>query len=215
MADPENQTIPIAPAGAKSDGQPYTTITPFTKPKHQKTNKSLVYILATIVFISTIFLIFASVFLRVDNPHLRIRTVSIQNFELTNTNNTNSTSHTINMINITMLTEITVDNGNFGRFVFDNCAAVLLYGNATIGGGYVSGGRVGAKNTRSIGVVMRVGYENLNVSSGMDVMEVVSYAKMKGRVHVMKIVDRKKTIEMNCTVSFNLTNRSFVSSLCR
>lgn len=109
------------------------------------------------------------------------------------------------------MTEVTLNNENFGRYVYDDCNAVLLYGNVTIGGGEVSGGRVGAKTTRLISVVMRIGSEELNLSrSDVEVMEIRSFARMSGRVHVTKLVDRRKTIEMNCTISLNLTSRSFI-----
>ncbi|KAK9059304.1 hypothetical protein SSX86_021923 [Deinandra increscens subsp. villosa] len=215
MADPESHTSPLAPAGEKSDEQPSTTIALYRRRKHQETSKTIVYVLAAAVFLSTIFLIIASVFLRAVNPQLRLRTVTIQNFQYEITNSTNSTSS----LNITMLTEVTLNNKNFGRYVFENCNAVVLHGNSTIGGGFISGGRVGAKKTRSISVVMEIGSGNLNLSrSGSDstdqVMEIRSYAKMTGRVHVTKLVNRRKTIEMNCTINLNLTSRSFMNLLC-
>ncbi|KAD4178391.1 hypothetical protein R6Q59_021982 [Mikania micrantha] len=210
MADPESQMRPLAPDGVRSDEPPSTTTAVFRKPKHQESSKALVYILATIVFLSTIFLIIASVFLRVVSPKLRLRTVSIQDFQYENTNSTS--------LNITMLTEFTVNNQNFGRYVFENCNAVVVYGNSTIGNGVVSGGRVGAKKMKSISVVMQIRSQNLNFSSDasdrMEVMQITSYAKMTGRVHVTKIVDRRKTIEMNCLMNLNLTSRSFMDPLC-
>ncbi|KAI3689810.1 hypothetical protein L2E82_47780 [Cichorium intybus] len=210
MADPESQTMRLAPAGERSDEQPFTNTAIFTKPKYQESSKCLVYVLAAVVFHGTIFLIFGSVFLRVNNPKLRLSTVSIRNFEHANTNSTS--------LNITMSAEVTVKNENFGRYDFDNCNAVILYGNSTIGGGDIPGGRVGARNTKPISVTMQIRSENLNFSgSGSDgtgLMEIISYAKMTGRVHVLKIVDRRKTIEMNCTMNLNLTSRSISDSIC-
>ncbi|KAI3804459.1 hypothetical protein L1987_26009 [Smallanthus sonchifolius] len=207
MADPESQMSPLAPAGVKSDEQLLTTTAIFSKRKHQKSNKSLVYVLAAIVFLGTIFLILASIFLRVVNPKLRLSTVSIQNFQYEKTNSTS--------LNITMFTEVTVNNQNFGRYVFENCNAVVLYGNSTIGGGDISGGRVGAKNTKSISVIMQIRSVNLSFSSNStELMKIRSFARMTGRVHVTKLVDRRKTIEMNCTINLNLTSRSFMDPLC-
>ncbi|KAK1430621.1 hypothetical protein QVD17_13485 [Tagetes erecta] len=210
MADPESQTTPFAPSGVRSDDEPpYTTTGVYIKPKHQQTSKLLVHILTTIVILSSLFLILASIFLRVDNPKLQLNTVSIQNFNYENSNTTS--------LNVTMLTEVTVNNRNFGRYVFDDCNAVLLYGNVTIGGGGISGGRVGAKRTKLISVEMRIGSEDLNLSrtggDDMELMEIRSFARMTGRVHVTKLVDRRKTIEMNCTISLNLTSRSFMDPI--
>ncbi|XP_076887471.1 late embryogenesis abundant protein At1g64065-like [Bidens hawaiensis] len=208
MEDPESQTTRLTQPGPRShDQQPYTTtMTPY-KHHHQETNKTLVYILSTIVIISSILLLLSSIFLRVENPKLRLHTLSIQTFQLSTTNSTTS-------LNITMSTNLTLNNRNFGRYVFENCNMVLLYGNDTIGGGLISSGRVGVKRTASIGVVLRVSYGNLTVGNTTDVMEIVSYARMTGRVHVTKLVDRRRTIEMNCTISLNSTSRSFISSQC-
>ncbi|KAI3691814.1 hypothetical protein L6452_31616 [Arctium lappa] len=210
MADPESQMSPFRPAGVRSDEPPSTIAGKFNKQKHQESSKFLVYVLATVVFLGTIFLIIASVFLRVNNPKLRLSSVSIQTFQY----DQNSTS-----LNITMFAEATVDNENFGRYVFENCIAVVLYGNSTIGGGEISGGRVGSRKIKSIDVVMRLRSDNLNFSSGGDdsheLVEIRSYAKMTGRVHVLTIVDRRKTIEMNCTMNLDLRSRSIMHSLCR
>ncbi|KAL7596542.1 hypothetical protein Lser_V15G30341 [Lactuca serriola] len=210
MADLESQSMRLAPAGVKSDEQPSTTTAIFRKPKYQESSKCIVYVLAAIVFLGTLFLIFGTVFLRVNNPKLRLRTVSIQNFQYENTNSTS--------LNITMLTEVTIDNENFGRYDFENCNAIILYGNSTIGGGVISGGRVGARNIKPVSVTMQIRSENLNISgSGSDsteLMEIISYAKMTGRVHALTIVDRRKTIEMNCTMTLNLRSRSITHPLC-
>ncbi|XP_024996856.1 uncharacterized protein LOC112529718 [Cynara cardunculus var. scolymus] len=210
MADPESQMSPFRPAGIRSDEPPFTSTGKFTKQKHQESSKLLVYVLAAVVFLGTVFLMIASVFLRVNNPKLRLSSPSIQNFQY----DQNSTS-----LNITMSAKVTVDNENFGRYVFENCDAVVLYGNSTIGGGEISGGRVGARETKSIDVAMQLRWENLNFSNGgtdtNELIEIRSYAKMTGRVHVMTIVDRRKTIEMNCTMNLNLNSRSIMHSLCR
>ncbi|XP_076953270.1 late embryogenesis abundant protein At1g64065-like [Bidens hawaiensis] len=211
MEDPESQTTRLTQPGPRSHDQPSqpytTTMTPY-KHHHQETSKTLVYILSIIVIISSILLLLSSIFLRVENPKLRLHTLSIQTFQLSTTNSTTTS------LNITMSTNLTLNNRNFGRYVFENCNMVLLYGNDTIGGGLISGGRVGAKRTKTIGVVLQVSYGNLTVGNTTDVMEIVSYARMTGRVHVTKLVDRRRTIEMNCTVSLNLTSESFISSLC-
>nr|XP_043630843.1 late embryogenesis abundant protein At1g64065 [Erigeron canadensis] len=219
MADPESQNRPLAPPSVpKSNDELYAAgITPFKKRKHEESSKCLVYLLAAVVFAGVIFLIFGSVFLRVVNPKLRLTSVEIQNFQSGATNTSQS-------LNVTMLTRVTVINGNFGRYDFENCNAVVLYRGVTIGSGDVSGGKVGARTRESMSVTMRIGTENLNVtdssifnnnnSSNTEVVEISSYAKMTGRVRVMKIVDRRKTIEMNCTMELNLVRRSVRISLC-
>lgn len=208
MADQESQTTPFAPAVVKSDQQPYTGGAIYTRRKYKQSNKTPVYLLAAVVISGSIFLLFASIFLRTVNPKLRQHIISIQNFNYENTNSTSS-------LNITMLTEVTVNNKNFGRYNFDNCNAVVLYGNGTIGGGGISGGTVGSRKSKSIRVTTRIGSDYLNLSSSSDLMEVTSFAKMTGRVHVMKIVNRRKSIELNCTMNLNLTSRSIVDSICR
>ncbi|XP_071730703.1 late embryogenesis abundant protein At1g64065-like [Rutidosis leptorrhynchoides] len=210
MADPESQMTPLAPAVVKSDEIAYTATAKLHKSKHQKSSKFLVYVLAVIVSLGTIFLIISSVFLRVINPKLRITSVSIQNLQYDNANSTSSP------LNITMLTDVTVINRNFGSYEFEHCNAVVLGRIGTTGGGTISGGLVGGRTSKSMSTVIRIRSENLNVSNGdrTDVMEIRNYALMTGRVRVWKIVNRRKTIEMNCTVNVNLISRLVIDTLC-
>ena len=55
-----------------------------------------------------------------------------------------------------MYAMVTVDNKNYGRYVFESCTAVDLYGNSTIGRGEISGGVVEAIEKKSIGILMLI-----------------------------------------------------------
>ncbi|KAF1875201.1 hypothetical protein Lal_00007817 [Lupinus albus] len=41
-----------------------------------------------------------------------------------------------------------------------------------------------------------------------------SYAKLSGTVHLMKIVNKRKTIEMDCILNLNFTSHSIHHSRC-
>ncbi|PWA52663.1 hypothetical protein CTI12_AA451270 [Artemisia annua] len=160
---------------------------------HKKASKSPVYILASIVLISLILLITFSVILRVTSPNLN----------LTITNVTSSSS-----LNVTMSTELTISNRNYGPYSYEKCKGVIFHNDVMIGGGDVSGGVVGARSRKSVSIAMS--FE----SNETDLVEVFVFVKMSGRVRVLKVRNRAKTVEMNCTVRFDVTRRFVTSSLC-
>lgn len=55
-----------------------------------------------------------------------------------------------------------------------------------------------------------------NLSSDMNdnVLELTSSAQLRGRVHLIKIVKRRLTSVMNCTMSIDLSNRRVQNLIC-
>ncbi|KAJ9550648.1 hypothetical protein OSB04_014693 [Centaurea solstitialis] len=204
MADPESQTPACRPAGVKSYEQLFSSTTSRKLAKQKHDEKMFFYaanVLLVVILLCTFSVIIGAIF-EVNNPKLRLSSTSIQNLQY----DWNSTS-----LNITISEKVIVHNeDNYGPYVFEDCTAVAMYGNSTIGRGEISGGRVEAMSNKSINVVMRLRSEGLNFS---EVMEIRSYAKMTGRVK--KTVDRRKTIEMNCMMNLNLNRSSITDLLCR
>ncbi|KAK9277146.1 hypothetical protein L1049_006685 [Liquidambar formosana] len=181
--------------------------------RHKKSNKCLVYILAGIVIQSIILLSFASVVLRVTTPAVKLRWVAVKNLKYDSTTPSSS-------LNATLIAEVTVKNRNFGRFEFENSTASFTYGDMKLGDMKIGTGRVKARETNRVNVTAEVRSnglpDNMNLSSdiGSGTLELRSYAKLSGRVLVMKIVKKRETPEMNCNMTLNLSRGEIQDLLC-
>ncbi|GKC88000.1 hypothetical protein Tco_1148649 [Tanacetum coccineum] len=114
-------------------------------------------------------------------------------------------------LNVTLLTDLTISNRNYGPYTYEKCRGVIFHKDVPIGGGDVSGGRVGARSRKSVHVSMSFHSKMLNNTK---LIEVFVFVKKSGRVRVMNVRNRAKTVEMNCTVRIDLTRKSVTSLLC-
>ncbi|MCD9643697.1 hypothetical protein HAX54_031353 [Datura stramonium] len=220
----DSHIIPLAPPRAypKSDQWPNLSkpinLHDNNKKKNRKSSKCFVYLLSTIVLLSIVALIFSMIFFRFKSPSFEIGLIEVQNLRFTNS--TNSSSFTM-----TMGAQIIVDNENFGRIKFqDSSMSVFMYDNVTIGFANVNVGGVGARKSKRIGISLQVKANdqllnhsyNGNLSSDINsrMVKLTSFAELRGKVKVMKIVSKYKTSEMNCTMNLNLTSQAIQDLLC-
>ncbi|KAJ9173667.1 hypothetical protein P3X46_016780 [Hevea brasiliensis] len=204
MAEDNQAVVPLAPLKFYPRSDEEFAFKPI-KPRQDKRSKCLVYVLAGIVFLSVVFLVIALV-MRPRTPDLGLSLVSVKNLVYTN-NNASFPS-----FNMTIQAEFTIDNPNFGQFVFENATASVLYRGKTVGEAKIGGGRVSAKETEKIKVKVDVrSYRLSDVDnySKDGILKLSSYANFSGRVQLWKIVKKRKTASINCSMSFNLTSPAF------
>lgn len=182
----------------------------------QKSSKCLVYILIIVVFHSIILFVFRLIVLPFKSPKVHISHITIQNlrYEIAS----------LASLNTTMVAEIQVYNKNFGPFKFQNSSTTLLYRNITIGVANIYEGRVEGRERKRMNMSLQVRANkllsdyNLNLSSDIDsglVKYSSDHAKLKGEVRLLKIIKQRRTAEMNCTMSLNLTSQEVQDLLCQ
>lgn len=210
----DNQFLPLAPV--KLYGKSDEEFGMFTKPKAsrpQRSSKCLVYFLAGLVILGAVTLVFAFAVLRVETPDVELRSVAVRNLR-------HGTSPSPSF-NVTLTAEVSVENKNFGAFDFENGTARVLYENMAVGEKNISGAHVEARKTKMVNFTLDVRSERLSndknlsagISSGM--VNLTTYAHLTGKVRVLKIVRRRKTANINCTMTLNLTNASVQDLVCR
>ncbi|XP_022862930.1 late embryogenesis abundant protein At1g64065-like [Olea europaea var. sylvestris] len=179
----------------------------------QKSSKCLVYILIIVLFHSIILFVFRLIVLPFKSPKVHISHITIQNLIAP-----------LASLNTTMVAEIQVYNKNFGPFKFQNSSTTLLYRNITIGVANIYEGRVEGRERKRMNMSLQVRANkllsdyNLNLSSDIDsglVKYLSGHAKLKGEVRLLKIIKRRRTAEMNCTMSLNLTSQEVQDLLCQ
>ncbi|KAK9276179.1 hypothetical protein L1049_005710 [Liquidambar formosana] len=171
--------------------------------KNMQNRKCYAYIIAGVVFQTIIILVFALTVMRIKTPSVRLRAVTVQNLHY----NASATSPYFNM---TLIAEIAVKNKNFGHFRFDNSTASVTYGGTTVGDGELLKGRTSARKTKRVNVTMDVSSNGFSDSTELSnelnsgILRLSSQANLRGKVTLMKVMKKRKTTKMNCTMSVDL-----------
>ncbi|XVF52995.1 hypothetical protein PTKIN_Ptkin05aG0062700 [Pterospermum kingtungense] len=179
----------------------------------QKSSKCLVYLLAIMVIQGTVLLIFATIALRARTPDFEIGSVTIKNLKYGNISSTPS-------FNFTLVTEVTVENRNFGEFMFENTTGSVLCGFVVVGDMKIPRGRAQARATERMNVSVDVSSlrisdtKNLNSNISSGLLELNSLVKLSGRVNILNIIRRRRRPEMNCFFTLNLTGRTVHGLTC-
>ncbi|KAL3498917.1 hypothetical protein ACH5RR_041649 [Cinchona calisaya] len=173
------------------------------KGEGNRNKKCLAYILAFIVFQTGIILIFALTVMRIKNPKVRFGAIAVDNFSTSNSS-TSSTS-----LNMRLLAQFTVKNTNFGHFKY-------------VGETVVPKGRAKARKTKKFNIMVDISTDRLSgnvtdlgndINSG--VLRLSSYAKLNGKVHLMKVIKKNKSGEMNCNWAICFATRQIQNLHCK
>lgn len=186
---------------------------PATKPQiPTNRRKCVALIFAGIILQALIILAFSLIFLRVTSPKLRFSSVTVEKLTV---NSTNSPSFSIKLN-----AQVTVKNPNYGRFKFPDGAISILYRGDAVGSAAVPGGRAGARSTKKVNVTAAVESKgNPSSALGGDLnsgkIRLSSEGTLSGKIHLFKIIKRRKTATMNCTMDVNTRTRAVENLECK
>ncbi|KAA8516106.1 hypothetical protein F0562_019285 [Nyssa sinensis] len=207
----EKQASPFAPFSVhpRSDEE-FANSQSEEELRRKKKLKLYAYIAAFAVFQTIVILIFALTVMRIKTPAVRIRSVTVQNL------NVQPSSYSM-----TLIAEVTVRNKNFGHYKYDNSSVSISHGDAIVGNGEFLKGNAKAKKTRRVNVTMEVSSNGISdasrlsneISSGTLMFN--SQATLRGKVELMKVMKKRKTAQMNCTMALNLTSGAIQNLSCR
>ncbi|XP_059440735.1 late embryogenesis abundant protein At1g64065-like [Corylus avellana] len=179
-----------------------------SRPARSTTGRCFVCVLAGFVVLSVVVLVFAATVLRVKSPDAKLTSVTVKSLTYGGSPSPS--------FNATLVAEMSVKNMNFGYFEFESGVANVRYGGVIVGKRRIVGGVLNAKGTMKMNITVDLTASNvseIDVNSG--VLELGSYAKLRGRICSMKILKKIKTAEMNCTMTINLTAATINDLLCK
>lgn len=182
----------------------------------QKSSKCLVYVLAIIVIQGVVLLVFATIALRARTPGFEIGSVAIKNLKYSNI----SSAAAAPSFNFTLATVVTVENHNFGEFMFGNTTGSVLCGSTVIGEMKIPSGKAEARATERMNVSVGVSSlrisDTKNLSSNMSsgLLELNSVVKLSGRVSILNFIRRRRNPQMNCFITLNLTGHTVHDLRC-
>ncbi|GMJ06493.1 hypothetical protein like AT2G46150 [Hibiscus trionum] len=202
-----DQVQPPAPAPANSKDQ-----------KKRNRTKCLLYILLFAVFQTGVLLVFGLIVMRTKNPKFRVRAGSFVDAAF------NVGTEASPSFDIRMNTQFTVKNTNFGDFKYGVGSVTFAYRGTTVGEATIERSRVGIRSTKKVDIVVELSSSSLSLNTtnrelGSDinsgVLPLTSYSKLEGKIHLMKVIKRKKSAQMNCTMEIDIHSRKMGIITCK
>ncbi|XP_075651510.1 late embryogenesis abundant protein At1g64065-like [Castanea sativa] len=215
MAEKTNQQVyPFAPATKQPRSDEESgSLTSDQELKRKKMIKLAIYIAAFAVFQTAVILVFALTVMRVKTPKVRLGTdVTFQNFS--------TGTQASPFFDLSVTTQVRVKNTNFGPYKFDSTIATFMYQGVTVGQVLIPKNKAGLRSTKKVGVTVNVNSNalpsttNLGSELGAHVLTLNSHAKLSGKVELMFIMKKKKSAEMNCTMTIDLSTKAVQSMIC-
>ncbi|KAK4431412.1 hypothetical protein Salat_0903300 [Sesamum alatum] len=144
--------------------------------------------------------------MRVRTPKVRFQSLSIEGLTLNSS------------FNMRLNAQVKVKNANFGEFKFPESAISILYRGNVVGNGVIPGSAAGARSSKKLNVTVDVEskkdpFLGSDLNSGRVTLS--SHAMLKGKVHLLKVVKKKTTATMNCTMDVDTRTRAVVNLKCK
>ncbi|XP_040988359.1 late embryogenesis abundant protein At1g64065-like [Juglans microcarpa x Juglans regia] len=183
------------------------------KSRAARSSKCPVCVLAAIVILSIILLIFALTVLRIRSLDVKLTSVTFKNLRYGVQKSPS--------FNATMVLEMTIKNMNFGQFEFENGLAYVKHRGVTVGKKNIGHGFVDARETMKLNLTVDVRSHNkpsdtdLSSDIGSGMLELSSYAKFRGTLRSVKIIEKIKSAELNCTMTLNLASGTSKDLRCK
>lgn len=197
MAEKEQQSpIPLAPARTDTEA----AATPDggaseLRRRKSKRIKCLLHIFLFAVFQTGIILLFALTVMKIRTPKFRVESATSDNFNVAAATNTS--------LSLTMNAELRVKNPNFGRFKFQKTPVYFYYRGVEVAEVTAAKGRANWRSTEKLKVAVNVKVGNsaeLERDLGEGVVSLSSRATMRGDVRVGMVFNKKRGVDMNCTM---------------
>lgn len=209
----EKDAYPLAPANGHARNDAESAAVHADELRRKKRMKCIIYLILFVVFQSIVILVFALTVMKVKSPKFRVREASFSSFEV----NPGTPSFSLKMN-----AQLGVKNTNFGHFKFDNSTIVFSYMGIPVGEAFVPKARARARTTKKLNVTVDLtstALASMNSQLGTDlsrgVLPLTSSSKLSGKVHLMKVMKKKKSAQMNCTMEVNTQLQSIQNVKCK
>ncbi|PON97750.1 Late embryogenesis abundant protein [Trema orientale] len=213
MAD-KNQEYPFASSNGYPRSDQESGGLTAEELKRKKRIKLAIYIVAFIIFQVIVITAFSLTVMKVKTPKLRLANIQFQTLD---TSTANSPS-----FDMSFTTQVRVKNTNFGPYKFDATTATFTYDGATVGQVIIPKGKAGLKSTKKINNVIvnlsstqLANTANLGSELTAGTLTLSGTANMTGKVELMLIMKKKKSINMNCTITIDVAAKNLRSLECK
>ncbi|KAL6972015.1 hypothetical protein U1Q18_031698 [Sarracenia purpurea var. burkii] len=214
MAEKEQQAgYPMAPANVygRSDVEAAGDYSD-DELRRQKRKKCIRYVIAFAIFQIAVISLFSVTVMKVKTPKFRVSSADFGSF--------NVQTASPPSFNLMMNAELGVKNTNFGPYKFDSSTIYFYYGSSQVGRALIPNLKAGFKSTKKFTVVVDLTSINLPSNSNLatdlasGVLSLTSQSTLTGKVELMMIMKKKKTVNMNCTMDVNITTKELQNLTC-
>ncbi|OMO65731.1 Late embryogenesis abundant protein, LEA-14 [Corchorus capsularis] len=171
-------------------------------------------IVAGVIAQTIIILLIVLLVLRIRNPKVRLGGVTVENLKVSSSSSSPSFSMNLNAL-------VTVKNTNFGHYKFKNTTLTISYKGTPVGEATIIQARARARSTKKFNVTISISSNNKvprnSLSSDIDsgVISLSSHATLEGKVHLFKVIKKKKSAEMNCNMDVNTSLKQIQNVKCK
>ncbi|KAK9994622.1 hypothetical protein SO802_024325 [Lithocarpus litseifolius] len=211
MAEKEQSPYPLVPTNghARSDEESDKESTELRKKKRMK---CVAYVVAFAVFQTIIIVVFVLFVMRFKSPKFRVRDASfISTFNFTN-----------DSFDLVMDAQFTIKNTNFGHFKYERGIVTFSYDGMTVGEAELRKARARARSTKKVSALVTLSSSsNLPTNSkltsdlGGGILPLTCNSKLDGKIHLMKVIKKKKSALMDCTLDVNLGMKKIQNVQCK
>ncbi|KAG2673234.1 hypothetical protein I3760_13G080100 [Carya illinoinensis] len=212
----QQQVYPLAPASKMPRSDEESNTLQSNELRRKKRIKLAIYIAAFAVFQTIVIVVFSLTVMKVKTPKVRLGTIELKN--VTTTAGTQASSPSFD---ISFTTQVRVKNTNFGPYKYDSSNATFLYQGVTVGQIFIPKGKAGMLSTKKVSVTVSVNSNALTSTTslgnelGVGTLTLNSQAKLSGKVELMFVTKKKKSAQMNCTISIKLNADKAVDLNCK
>ncbi|XP_059669746.1 late embryogenesis abundant protein At1g64065-like [Cornus florida] len=209
----QRQTYPLAPTNGYVRSDEEAAGSELSKElRRKKRMKCLAYAVAFAVFQTGVILLFSLTVMKIKNPKFRVRSATFETFEVVTSNPS---------FNLRMNAELGVKNTNFGHYKFDDSTITFSYKGVQVGSAIVQKARARARSTKKFNVVVDLSSTGLpsNLELGNDLnsgfIVLSSESRLKGKVELMKVMKKKKSTDMSCTMEVYISSQDVRNVKCK
>ena len=210
MAEKERSPYPLVPTNghARSDEESDKGSAELRKKKRMK---CVAYIVTFAVFQTIIIVVFALFVMRFKSPKFRVRDASfVSTFNFTNAS-----------FDLVMDTQFTIKNTNFGHFKYENGIVKFSYDGMIVGEAKLDEARARARSTKKVYALVTLSSSDLPTNSkltsdlGGGILPLTSNSNLDGKILLMKVIKKKKSALMDCTLEVNLGMKKIQNVQCK
>ncbi|KAL2510887.1 Late [Abeliophyllum distichum] len=164
--------------------------------------------------VTGIIMLFALTVMKIRTPKFRVRSATFENFNVGTPTNPS--------FSLRMNAEFGIKNTNFGHFKYQNSTVRFFYGLTQVGELVVQKARAKARSTRKFNAMVKLSLANAaaaNTQLGNDlssgVVRLSSKSKLNGKVELMKVLMKKKSTDMNCSMEIVTATQQLRNIVCK
>ncbi|KAL6290367.1 hypothetical protein ACE6H2_007877 [Prunus campanulata] len=214
MADQKDQHQQQQPHGSKREEEEVITtfsptiFSPKSFPRRRRIKYCGIVIALVLLQIVVLGVLCLTVF-RFKDPDIKLAAISVENFTVLGT----STA-----INMTLRAEIKVKNQNWGKLKYDESLLGLSHEGVTVGQGTIPKGSIKMRHSKQVSVSVEANFDGRSSSSSdisSGVLNLKSYAKLSGKVSMVGLVKKRRSGEMNCSLTISLARQAIQEFHCQ